>query len=50
MAMAWPVAAFGPVDMVGMSRFMIVIVIMATLVAVVMAVMVVVRWRGHGSS
>jgi flagellar basal body-associated protein FliL len=48
MAMARPVAAFGPVDMVGMSRFMIMIVIMATLVAV--AVMVVVRWRGHGSS
>jgi hypothetical protein len=46
MAMAWPVAAFGPVDMVGMSRFMIVIVIMATAVAV----MVVVRGRGHGSS
>ena len=44
MAMAWPVAAFGPVDMVGMSRFMI--VIMATAVAV----MVVVRGRGHGSS
>jgi hypothetical protein len=48
MAMARPVAAFGPVDMVGMSRFMIMIMIMATLVAV--AVMVVVRWRGHGSS